>query len=94
MYCTAYNSVFPILVCERISQGRTVYLSDSGNTYSQRQIKTWEELTPAQQQMVFAHEIQRQQNAIDFTIAKDPTLAPNRKQWQAAINKHSKGSPE
>ena len=91
MYCTAYGGAFPILVSEHTAQGRTVYLSDSGNTYSQRQIKTWDELSLAQQQMVFDWETERQQNAIDFAIAKDQTLSSMRQQWENAINKQSKG---
>ena len=81
-------------------QGKRVWRSKYGVTYSDRYIRTFEELTTVQKVLFADAEYRRRVRAIEAAIAKDPTLEEMRKPWtdaarreaRAAIDKAVKGA--
>lgn len=79
--------VTPLRLRGYYAQGKTVYRTETGTTYSARSVKRYSDLTVAERLAYAEQQYQQELRAIEWDIAKYPTLEESREAWEAEAKK-------
>lgn len=84
VYLVDGDTVQEIKAFKSIQQGRAVWRTDTGTILPEHKVRFWRSLTTAQKICACRLRYDAALRDIDWSIAKDPSLAQMRTKWEAA----------